>query len=407
MNMLTIDDIHQLIAQGKTVTLELKKTTGELKDAMHSACALLNSQGGWLMFGITPQSLRIMGENVSDDTRLEIANALRGLEPRIDVSVQYIDVPDRPNNQVVAIHFNAWQRGMAPFTYCGCPYWRVESATERMPREVYDERLRSSQSPIFSWERLPAYGLTIDHLDDNRIRQVVRIGVDNGRMPATAMADSKEEVLRKLGLLVNGQVTNAAAALFVREEYAYPQFLLRMAHFRGTDKSAFRDNKRKKGNLFDLLDAGIEFLCDKLAVSGEIVGLLRTEQYEVPLKALREALINALCHRDYAYASDSVSVAVYADRVEIGNPGKLPIGLTPQNIKTSHASRPYNPIIAEVLYKSTFLENWGSGVQRMIDECKAVGVPELVYHTTNHEVIISFPRLSFQVVKIREIIVSH
>lgn len=75
MDMLTIDDIKQLIASDETRTLELKKTTGELKDGMHSACAFLNTDGGWLIFGIAPKSLKILGENVTDNTRREIAQA--------------------------------------------------------------------------------------------------------------------------------------------------------------------------------------------------------------------------------------------------------------------------------------------------------------------------------------------
>ena len=391
---MTIDDIRQLIAQDETKTLELKKTTGELKDGMHSACAFLNTNGGWLLFGIAPKSLRILGENVSDNTRREIAQALKGLEPRIEVDVKYVDVSDREGCQVIVMHFDGWRRGLAPYTYDGCPYWRNESTTERMPRDMYDERLRESRNHLLAWEMLPAEGFTIDKLDDDRIRQAVRISVDNGRMPATAIAASNEEVLQKLGLLVEGKVTNAAAVLFCKEEFAYPQMLLRMAQFRGTDKSAFGDNKRKSGNFFDLLDAGVEFMCDKLPVSGDIKGMRREEKYEVPLLAMREALVNALCHREYSLAGDSVSIAVYTDRLEINNPGKLPLGLTAETIKLPHESHPHNPLIASVLYKTTYLENWGSGVQRMLDECRNAGVPEPMYETKNDSVMVCFNRIS-------------
>ena len=91
---MTIEDIKKLIAGDENRTLELKKTTGELKDAMHSACAFLNTEGGWLIFGIAPKSLKIIGQQVSDATRQEIANALVGLEPVMDVRVEYIEVPD-------------------------------------------------------------------------------------------------------------------------------------------------------------------------------------------------------------------------------------------------------------------------------------------------------------------------
>ena len=83
--MMTIDDIKALIASDESRTLELKKTTGELKDGMHAACAFLNTEGGWLIFGITPKSLKIIGQQVTDDTQREIALAIAGLQPAVDV----------------------------------------------------------------------------------------------------------------------------------------------------------------------------------------------------------------------------------------------------------------------------------------------------------------------------------
>lgn len=92
--VMDIEDIKRIIAGDETRTLELKKTTGELKDGMHSACAFLNTDGGWLIFGIAPTSLKVLGQVVTDKTRQEIANALTGFSPSIDVKVEYIDVPD-------------------------------------------------------------------------------------------------------------------------------------------------------------------------------------------------------------------------------------------------------------------------------------------------------------------------
>ena len=91
---MTIEDVEQLIARGENRHTELKKSTGELTDAMHTACAFLNGEGGWLLFGITPNTLRTLGQTVSDSTRREIAQALSGLEPTVDVQVQYVDVPE-------------------------------------------------------------------------------------------------------------------------------------------------------------------------------------------------------------------------------------------------------------------------------------------------------------------------
>ena len=89
---MTIEDIQKLIKNGETRSLELKKTTGELQDGMHSACAMLNSDGGVLVFGITPNSHKIIGQHVTDNTRQEIANAIAHFEPAIEIVPEYIDV---------------------------------------------------------------------------------------------------------------------------------------------------------------------------------------------------------------------------------------------------------------------------------------------------------------------------
>ena len=102
---MTIDDIKRLIANDENRHLGLRKTTGELKEGMYTACAFLNGEGGQLIFGIASTSLRILGQEVNDNTQKEIALVLSGLEPVVNVSVQYIDVPDKPGSQVIAMYF--------------------------------------------------------------------------------------------------------------------------------------------------------------------------------------------------------------------------------------------------------------------------------------------------------------
>lgn len=97
-----------------------------------------------------------------------------------------------------------------------------------------------------------------------------------------------------------------------------------MACFRGTTKSIFLDSKFAKGNLFNMLDAGITFLMNNLKIGGKVVGLVREEKLELPVEAMREALINALCYRQIERTLANVTLAIYDDCVEISNPGSLP-----------------------------------------------------------------------------------
>ena len=184
--------------------------------------------------------------------------------------------------------------------------------------------------------------------------------------------------------------------LFTKNEKGYyPQFTIQMARFRGMDKNEFIDNQRAYGNFFDLLDAGMSFCFKHLSLSGKITGIRREEHLEVPVAALREALINALCHRYWEEYNAFVGVAIYDDRVEIFNPGSFPHGMTPENITEPHGSFPYNPIIANVLFKTTYLESWGSGVHRIVDACQAQGLPSPVWTVDKGMVTVTFQRPNY------------
>lgn len=157
----------------------------------------------------------------------------------------------------------------------------------------------------------------------------------------------------------------------------------------------FVDNKRVYGNFFDLFDAGMDFCFSNLKLSGEIVGVQREERLEIPVGALREALTNALCHRQYDSPRATVSLAIYRDRVEIVNPGRFPVQLNEKTIKGPHESYPYNLKIAKMLYLSTFLESWGLGVKRMIDLCSEQSVPEPEYKLGVGSVAIVFRKENY------------
>ena len=393
---MTIEDVKVIIRGDETRTLEMKKTTGELKDGMRSACAFLNTAGGWLFFGIAPTTLKILGQEVTDNTRKEIAREVAKLEPLIDIPVEYIDVPNRPDYQVIAIHLDAPSYWDVPYTYDNKPYMRIESTTVVMPRDIFEDRLMRSKSNRHKWEDQICEGITIADLEEQRIRGGVRLGVERGRMPESSLMETTESLVEKLKLTAGGKLKNAAAALFLRDTSQFPQFLLRMARFRGNDKMEFIDNQRAYGNFFTLLDAGMAFFFKHLSLSGKIVGFTREEKLEIPAEALREALTNALCHRMFHNTSSSVGIAIYDDRVEIENTGHLPDELTVETIKQSHHSFPQNPTIADVLFKTTFLENWGSGVGRMVEACKNANLPEPEFNQNSAFVWVTFKRATIQ-----------
>ena len=390
---MTFDDIQQIILQGESRTLELKKTTGELKDAMHTACAFLNTSGGWLIFGVAPKSLKIVGQDVTDNTQQEIALALSNLEPRIEIPVFYIDVPETKGKKLIVMHFEGFAWGREPFTYHGCPYYKVESTTKEMPRDMYKERLYASRPKFYSWELQEADRVSIDDMDEQRIRGAIRLGIENGRMLPNALTMPLSEILRKWSLYTDGgKLNNAAAMLFGKNLTHYPQCRLRLARFRGNNKNEFIDNQLAEGNFFDLLNAGMAFFLKHLNLSSKIVGFNRVEHLDVPAPALREALTNALCHRQFEKYNLTPSIAIYDNRIDISNPGVFPPQITPETMPMPHESYPYNRTMAEVLYKTTFLESWGSGARRIIEACQAQGVDAPTWSISGSFVVATFHR---------------
>ena len=120
--------------------------------------------------------------------------------------------------------------------------------------------------------------------------------------------------------------------------------------------------------------------------------VVRDEYLEVPAEALRETVLNALCHRQYERYNLTIGIAIYDDRIEIENPGILPPQITPENILQPHISYPYNPLIANVLYSTTYIENWGSGVKRIMEACQKRGVAAPIWSINGGFVVVTFMR---------------
>ena len=197
--MMTINDIKKLISKNETRTLELKKSTGELNKGMQTACAFLNSDGGWLIFGVSP-SLKIDGQNVTDNTRQEIANTLRKIEPAIDVEVEYIELPEKPDFYVIAIYFDSNNFKNRPYSFDGRAFYKVESTTALMPRQMYEERLKLSNPNRFSWENTPNTEIEIKDIDTELLYQTLHDGISSRRIHASAMTlHDPEKILLKIG----------------------------------------------------------------------------------------------------------------------------------------------------------------------------------------------------------------
>lgn len=281
-------EIEVLIALKESKNLEFKESTGQLDRSMETLCAFLNGDGGIVLYGVKDNG-NVVGQDVSDSTKRAIAEAINRIEPFVSLEINYVRIP---NSDKFVIIVNAEkQRFMRPFAYKGRAYLRIESTTTVMPQEQYNHLLMQ-RSGKYGWEAMVNPDLKISDLDENAILGAVREGIRNGRLSEVTIREEIPTILRKFGLLRDGNLNNAAAVLFGVDFYDYPQCLLRMARFKGTTKEEFIDNQRAEGNIYALLDAAMAFFFKHLSLSGKINGLYREEELSIPYKALRECCIN-------------------------------------------------------------------------------------------------------------------
>ena len=384
-----------LTASGESEALEFKETTGTRREATMTVCAFLNQGGGQVLFGVTSVGA-IVGQQVSERTIEELGAELRRIDPPAFPVVER--VPLDGGCEVIVV--NTGQGASRPYSYRGTAYRRVGNTTLAMSADEYNQMLFERMHSEQRWENQPAAGWSFDDLDMSEIRRTVAEAVRRGRLEEPVSREP-HDLLRGLGLLRDGVMLRAAAVLFgsaERLEFEMPQCLLRVARFRGTDRTEFLDNRQFNGNAFALLTNAERFLRDTLPISPG--GSSRTASSEsmshcIRLLATREALANALCHRDYSIGGGSVGIAVYDDRLEITSSGPLHFGLTPEKLFAPHESRPWNPLIARTFYRRGIIEEWGSGTLKMADMASKAGLPIPEIDDDGGAVIVRFRHRQF------------
>ena len=278
----------------------------------------------------------------------------------------------------VVLMMRVGRGAMRPYAHKNIPYRRVGNTTRRMTQEEYSQTLLERMHNEERWENQPAVGWSIDDLDLGELRRTVLESIRMNRGdPGT---DDPEELLLGMGLIKDGALLRAAVALFGnnrRVAAEWTQCLVRVARFQGIDRTEFRDNRQFRGNAFTLLTQAERFILEYLPIAGRITSesFVRVDEPLYPPLALREALANAFCHRDYTSGGGSVSVGIYDDRLEVTSIGPLHFGLTPELLFQSHESRPWNPLIANAFYRRGIVEQWGRGTIKMAELTEAAGLP--------------------------------
>lgn len=270
---MTSEQIVALTSAGESEALEFKATTGMRRSAVMTVCAMLNQHGGHVLFGVTPKGV-VVGQHVGERTIEELSDEVQRIDPPAFPEVERVQISEQ--REVIALYV---RRGPSPpYQYRGASYRRVGSATRAMSAGEYNRMLFERMHSERRWENQPASGWTVDDLDVAEIRNTVAEAVRIGRLSEPGSRDP-EELLRGLGLLRGDVLFRAAVVLFgsaERLECDMPQCLLRVARFRGRDRSEFLDNRQFTGSAFTLLAHAERFLRDTLPIAGRFEWELHT-----------------------------------------------------------------------------------------------------------------------------------
>jgi len=342
-------------------TIEFKSAWND--EYLKVISAFANSSGGKLIVGLNDRGLPIGLKNVNkllEDIPNKIRNKL-GIIPSVEL--------EKTDNYEI-IHILS-SPSSVPISYNGKFYLRSGSTVQELRgKDLADFLIRKTG---LTWDDAEDVRSDLDLIDMSAIDDFKRYAVD--RISSITKETDVKILLQKLNLIEKSRLKRAAILLFGKDpQKFYSQAVVRIGKF--LSDTEIQSTDIVKGNLFQQLENTIEILRMKyLQSQTKFEGIHRRDILEYPHEALREAIINALIHRDYIGTSQ-IQIRVYSDKLIIMNEGKLPPEVPVEKLKTNHLSRPRNRLLAEIFYYAGFIEAWGRGTIKIVEKCVEQGLPE-------------------------------
>jgi ATP-dependent DNA helicase RecG len=364
------NDVSRLIKNGESETVEFLSGSTRPDTVARTVCAMLNQQGGVIVWGVD-DSGEVTGVEDADARVQELHKVIaQAVTP-----LPLFSATARPVARQEVIVVEVPRGADKPYSVSREIWVRVGQSTLRASTDQSAELVQLSASTLERWEREPLPGFSIEDCDRNELATAKSEITRAGRFGIEVPADD-EELLRRLGMEHRGQFTNAAVVLFAKSPRSWaPNLALRIVAYADDKSGPIGNDTIVEGPAIRVLKEAVTIVQQRTGFSGEFQGgrLERKDYPAYPLFALREGLVNAMVHRDYTVIGGGVSIEILPSRLVVRNPGKLPEGWTPADLKKNHESRPKNPDIARVFYLRELMEQLGMGTQKMIAECKAIG----------------------------------
>lgn len=359
---ITFEDVELLIREGEGLATEFKERYSSRID--EDLVAFSNARGGTILLGVTDPGV-ISGESLTNDLKARINSLARNCQPAIHVAIKQV-------GNVVAVEV---PEGTEKPYACGSGYFRrLNGTTQKMsPEEL---RLMFRENDPVPFEERTAKGFGFEDLSKAKVVAFTReANIAIGKNTATA------DFLRSLKVADETSVRNAGILFFAKDLPAFlPQAQATFIAFKGTTRVHIYDRRDVRDDLLTQFKEADSFLKKHLNIRSEIKGVNRRDIYEIPEEALREALVNAFMHRDYSVKGTQVSVDIFDDRVEITNPGALPMGLSQKSLGKGISIR-RNELVADLFARLHKVERAGTGIQRMTDAMVDAGLKEPAFET--------------------------
>ncbi len=342
-------------------TVEFKTSLAELKQGLISLVAMLNKHGqGDLWFGIAPSG-KPLGLTVNEKTLRDVSQALAAhIEPRLYPEITSVEVAGKTCLRVQATGHQK------PYFAHGRAYIRVADEDRQMSARELENLILKRNSAALRWDNEPST-TALAELSEEKIRRFV----ERAGLPWGNDANSTANALTKLGLLPGRQLLNAARLFF-----AHQPIQMRCAVFASTTSATILDRHDFDGDILELIDEAEKYILKNIHIGMRLEGMRRVDVPEISRAALREAVINAFCHRDWR-APDYIQIAIYKNRVEIRNPGGLFDGLTFEEMRRGNVSHRRNPLIADLFRRIEMVEAWGRGMPLILENAPSVEFREI------------------------------
>lgn len=333
-------------------------------------CGFANADGGTLFIGKRDDG-SIAGLTDAKKLMEEIPNKVRDI---MGIMVD-VNLKEEADSQYLEIIVESYPN---PVNYKGQYYYRSGSTKQELKGQALDTFLLKKHG--LHWDGVPHPRLTFNDIDNKAVVDFIRKGIQSGRLDAASQNDSKEEIFAKLKLTENNYIKRAAALLFCEDPESYVGgAYIKIGFFQTNTELIYQDEVH--GNIFHQVDKTLEFLTTKyMKAYISYKGVQRIERFLFPPAALREAITNAVVHKDYASANP-IQISVYEEQIIIWNSAQISDELPIERLLGKHPSIPHNPLLAGAFFRSGYIEAWGRGIEKIRNECLEANAkePEIRY----------------------------